>query len=128
MNDEIQAELRIARETLQEAEHLLSKQPPRGAGSRAYYAMFHAAVAMVLAEGEKYESHGETIGAFGRLFIKPGRVERRFNSYLKEGSEFREVADYAPLTTLSIEKAGEILKKATEFVGMAEEFLKEANP
>ena len=126
MNEEVQGELSLARETLREAEHLLAQRLPRGVGSRAYYAMFHAAAAMVLAEGEKYEKHGETIGAFGRLFVKRGRVEAKFNSYLKAGFKSREVADYEPLMTISLERANEMLQEATEFVAMAEEFLKGA--
>lgn len=122
--EEVEAELTIARETLQEAEHLLTQGLPRGAGSRAYYAMFHAAVAMVLAEGEKYERHGQTIGAFGRLFVRTGRVRAKFNSYLKAGFKSREIADYGPLVAISMERATEMAQEAREFVAMAEEYLK----
>ena len=86
--------------------------------------MFYAASAMLLNEGEEFESHGETIGAFGRIFAKTGRVSGKFHSYFKDAFELREEADYTPETPVSAERARATLMRADEFVAMAEEYLK----
>ena len=39
--------------------------------SRTYYAVFHAISATLLSKGLHFSSHGQTIGAFNREFIKP---------------------------------------------------------
>lgn len=60
--------------------------------------------------------------------VDTGRVEDRFIEYLEKGFKTRHAADYqTDLTTaVSIEDAEESMRKATEFVGMAEQFLKGA--
>jgi uncharacterized protein (UPF0332 family) len=46
----------------------------RGAASRAYYAMFSAARALLLSQGLDFSSHSAVIAAFGQHFAKSGRV------------------------------------------------------
>lgn len=81
MNGEIQAEMAVAHQALLAAEHLHRLNLPRDAATRTYFAMFHAASAILLAEGKRFQSHGETIGAFGLLFAKTRRVDPRFHRY-----------------------------------------------
>ncbi len=126
MNKEVQAFLNEAQKALQAGHLMLSGGLPEKAVSQAYFAMFWAARAMVLAEGEKCSSHRELTGTFGRLFAKGARVDRKFHRYLTDALDRRHVADYdaepiAPITKL---EADETLKKADEFVQMAEAFLK----
>jgi uncharacterized protein (UPF0332 family) len=126
MSKDTEAILEMACAALNEAKHLRSGGYPRGTASRSYYAMHDAATAMLLAVGERFEQHGQVIGAFGRLFAKTGRVDRKFHRYLIDAFESRGVADYDafPEPPMTMEKAALILSWAEEFVTMAEEFLK----
>ncbi len=56
MTSTVRDYLKMARESLREAEHLISADFPRGTANRAYYAMFYAASSMLLNEGEEFES------------------------------------------------------------------------
>jgi len=126
MNERVEAHLRKAQERLKDAEGMLSLARYAGAVNRTYYAMFEAASAMLASLGLVCESHQGVINKFGELFAKTGRVEPRLGHNLKEAFGLREDADYA------LDARGEIprhtaeaeLRKALEFVTMAEEFLK----
>lgn len=123
MNQEIEAELRVAHEALLESEQLLKLGLLRGAGSRIYFAVFHAASAVLLAEGRRCSSHRETIATFGLLFARTGRWDPKFHRYLIDAEDFREEADYMTDVPVKVEGVVERLQKAREFVAMAEAFL-----
>lgn len=46
---------------------------PNAAVSRAYYAMFHAAEAILLTKDMKFKKHSAVISAFNRVFCKDWR-------------------------------------------------------
>jgi len=134
MSKEAEGNLVLARAHLEEARYLQSGGYARGTASQAYYAMRDAATAMLFAEGEEPTRHGEVIGAFGRLFAKTGRVDRKSHRYLIDAFDSRSVSDYDayPEPPMTMEKAALILGWAEEFMTMAQEFLKSegepANP
>jgi uncharacterized protein (UPF0332 family) len=128
MNEEIQALLRRARRFLQAAENQLRSGFPEDAASRAYYAMFTAAKAMILPWAPKVTRHELARKKFEEVFINTGRVERKFLTYLEVGLQSRHFADYETDLTYVVtpEEAEARLREATEFVAMAEEFVKKA--
>ncbi|MDQ3637158.1 MAG: hypothetical protein M3426_04080 [Actinomycetota bacterium] len=53
------------------------------AAPRAYYGgCFYVAEALLLDEGSSFSRHGSLIGEYGRLFVKTGRLDRRFHRLL----------------------------------------------
>lgn len=92
-----------------------------GAANRAYYAMFDAAGAALLASGAPVtpgnltRSHSGLIGAFGNYLVKNGMVSRDMGRLLNRAHEIRQVADY---NGESVE-----LADAMELVGQAEAFV-----
>jgi uncharacterized protein (UPF0332 family) len=90
-----------------------------GACSRAYYAMFDAARAALLASGAPVQpdigrTHGGLITAFSLHLVKNGPVPRELGRLLKRAEEIRLVADYKEN---SVE-----FNDARELVGQAELF------
>ena len=70
-----------------------------GACNRAYYAMFDAARAALLAAdiqpaGEAPRSHSGLIAAFSLHLVKPGRIPVALGRALNRAEEIRLVADY----------------------------------
>jgi uncharacterized protein (UPF0332 family) len=70
-----------------------------GACNRAYYAMFDAARAALLAsdapvEPEIGRTHGGLVSAFSLHLVKTGRVSVEFGKALNKAEELRLVADY----------------------------------
>jgi uncharacterized protein len=124
MKDDVNDELSAGRQALQAAQRLLKDELPRDAASRAYYAMFHAASALLMAEDKRMSSHKETIAAFGKEFAKPLRIDSKFHRYLIEAQDLRELADYGTHTPIASEKVATTIDRAAEFLKMSEAFLK----
>ncbi|MDX1653621.1 MAG: HEPN domain-containing protein [Candidatus Competibacteraceae bacterium] len=78
---------------------LLEHGDNNGACNRAYYAMFDAARAALLAvqapvAAEVARTHGGLISAFSLHLVKPGRVAVALGRALNRVQEIRLVADY----------------------------------
>ncbi len=105
-----------ALECLEDARWLLEGHRAAAAVSRAYYAMFHAAEAALLAQlGLEFSSHGAVQAAFGKHFAKTGRVPRRLHHLLTKAFEARQEADYELAATFSLEEARRRVAEAEEF-------------
>jgi uncharacterized protein (UPF0332 family) len=71
------------------------------AASRAYYALFYTAEALLLAESMSFSSHAAVIAGFGKTFAKAQRLEGRFHRYLIDAQDIRNLADYGIGTGVS---------------------------
>jgi uncharacterized protein (UPF0332 family) len=91
--------------------------------SRAYYAMFYLAEALLLEENLTFSKHSAVISAFGRLFAKTGRMSAELHRYLIEGASSRNVGDYDAGPSLSGDDANEQLGRAEEFLKATEQLL-----
>ena len=81
------------------AKLLLDAGDADGACNRAYYAMFDAARAALLASGapvpaEIAKTHSGLISAFSLHLVKSGRVPVEFGKSLNKAEELRLIADY----------------------------------
>lgn len=115
--DVISNELRVAREDLSAATLMLDHEHWRRATATAYYAMFHAARALVLHQGYAEKSHYCLIVAF-REFHGGTDEGRRLANALEAARTLRENADYEG--TASEEAARSTADVAARFVTFAE--------
>ena len=81
------------------AELLLEAGDPDGACNRAYYAMYDAARAALLAadapvEAEIVRTHSGLISSFSLHLVKPGHVPLELGRALNRVEEIRLIADY----------------------------------
>lgn len=121
-------ELQSAREALADARVLLERGSPRGAVTRAYYAAFHAARAVLLSRGLQVKTHSGLMQKFSEEFIKTGALAVRTKDTLAGLMEKRGVADYgerSEWTLLSEQVARELVAAANEFVDDMEAWLQE---
>ena len=99
-----------------------------GAANRAYYGMFDAARAALLASGAPVESdigrtHTGLIGAFGNFLVKNGPVSKEVGRLLNRAHEIRLVADYNG-DSVEPADAQEMVEQAETFVAaMRAEFM-----
>ena len=105
ISPEAQGYLDKARESIDAAQDLVRRGSCGFAASRAYYAMFYCAQALLLSRGLTYSSHGATIAAFGREFAKPRHLDPTLHLYIREAFDIRQVADYDPLRAITKETA-----------------------
>lgn len=125
MNKDIVVLMEKAREALEDAQVLLMRNRNSGAVSRGYYAMYHAASAMLLREGLTIEKHAAVKAKFGESFVKRGLVDSKFGRYLNLALKLREDADYVSegAVTITAQIAKEQVERAGQFLAMAEAFL-----
>ena len=116
MKKDVERHLESAGVFLQESEYLLSGGFFRGAVGRAYYAMFHAATAVLLHKGIERASHGGIISAFGRFIAKPGLVDPKLHRWLLEAFTLRNDCDYLAPFEAEESQARTTLDRAKEFV------------
>ena len=91
---------------------------------QAYYAMFHAAVAVVLARrGTAPVRHSTVVSEFGRLAQTMGEEGRRHGRALNRAHDIRLLADYGVDTTILPETARDAVRAAEEFVRFCEPIL-----
>ncbi len=120
MKTEVAEHLERAREFVSAAEILLANDMPAIALGRAYHAMFHAATASLLARGVERSSHHALIAAFGQYLVKPGLVEKRYHSYLRDAFVARIDGDYGIVAAADVEKVRAHIERARDFVGMCQ--------
>ncbi|HUU13551.1 MAG TPA: HEPN domain-containing protein [Terriglobia bacterium] len=130
MTPESEALLRKSRRSLEAGQLLLSEGFMEDAASEAYYAMFYAAKAILVNAGQKATQHKHVVRKFQQLFVVTGRIQNKYYDALEEALKLRHFADYETDLSYPVpsEEASTSLGKATEFVVMAEEFLRGAEP
>jgi len=103
--DVVEAELRAAREDLADAEFLAVSGMPKRTTITAYYAMFHAARAAILARGYVEKSHYCLLVAFRELYASDGEGLQLARG-IERARVLRENADYhAEFSTEAAEAA-----------------------
>jgi uncharacterized protein (UPF0332 family) len=93
------------------------------AASRAYYALFYVAEALLLAEGLSFSSHAALIAGFGQTFAKTQQLSPRFHRYLIDAQDIRNLGDYGVGTGVSRAQVAELLAWVDEFLAAAQAFL-----
>jgi uncharacterized protein (UPF0332 family) len=113
-----------ARKKLGVARKLLADKEYEDAVSRAYYAAFHAAQAVLLTEGITTSTHQGVVTLFGLHFIKTGRLDKKFGRFLANLKDDRENGDYGLFSVIDEEIANESIDEADKFVKEMRQYLK----
>lgn len=93
--DDARTELQQARDALNDARVLLNGDgTDTGAVNRLYYAVFHAAQAVLYARGETPSSHGHVRQLFGQRVVLEGNASREEGRLLGTLYDYRQEADY----------------------------------
>jgi uncharacterized protein (UPF0332 family) len=96
--------------------------------SRAYYAMFYCAEALLDADGLTFSSHAAVVSGFGRHFAKTGRVPPELHRHLIQAQDSRLLGDYDAESPRSSEEAAKHIARARDFIALAERLLTCAAP
>lgn len=120
MTEEQQELLLEARDSIAAARILLDNGYPSYAAARAYYAMFYTAEAFLEGKGMSFSKHSAVISAFGREFVRSGKVPADYHRYLIEAQGLRHLGDYSPRSSVSREEALEQIERAEQFLNLAE--------
>ncbi|HEY8079443.1 MAG TPA: HEPN domain-containing protein [Labilithrix sp.] len=119
----IEAETRRGDESLDSARILLGAGKHADAISRAYYAAFHYARALVLLTGEEPRTHGGLERLLHRDVVQPGLLAPDIAKLFSRLLKFRQDADYTAEFVFSANGAAEELAAAEAFVTAARAIL-----
>lgn len=122
----IQEFLSKARQAALSAQILLDSGDAEGACDRAYYAMFNAARAALLATQapvppEIARTHSGLISAFSQYLVKTGLVHVELGKSLNKVEDLRLIADYKE-ERIDNEVAAWAVAQAKDFVVVMEQF------
>jgi uncharacterized protein (UPF0332 family) len=121
--EESQRWLAKARSSLTAAKKMLEDSFFSEAISRSYYAMLYAAKALLLLEGIDVSKHPAVAAAFGKKYVKTGKIDPRYHRMLLEGFEWRQKSDYDVYWLATRERAEKCQQDAEAFVTQAEKSL-----
>ncbi|WP_338430508.1 HEPN domain-containing protein [Synechococcus elongatus] len=123
MTPEQKSLLQKAERSLEAARQLQAQGFGDFAVSRAYYAMFYVAEALLDQEGLSFSSHAAVISAFGRVLARTGKVPIEFHRYLIDAQAQRTRADYDSRAEISMTEASLLIDQAQAFIQQGYEAL-----
>lgn len=115
MNTLESALLAKADAALDQADLLLKAGHPDGAADRCYYAMFHAASALLASKGLQYTSHRAVLAAVGKELVQPGLLAPKHHRAILNAFDMRQTADYDVRADLDIGNVEQACAEAREF-------------
>ena len=113
---EITANLQRAEASIQAAKELASKSYYDFVASRAYYAAFYAATALLLSKELEFSRHSGVIASIHQKFVKTGKLDKRHGKDLNWLFELRGVGDYGATIHVSQQDAVRAIEIAEDFL------------
>ena len=114
--DEIAANLERAEKSIQAAQQLVSGGYYDFAASRAYYAVFYAATALLLKEGLELSKHSAVIASIHQRFVKTGKLSKEQGKTLNLLFELRSIGDYGGITHVTLQQVKQAIQKSKDFL------------
>ena len=113
---EINSLLDKSQNALESAELLLDAKFFDAAVSRAYYAMFYAAEALLLSKNLEFSSHKSVISLFGKHFVKTIIFKPEIGRQLHKAFEKRLLGDYSYSSKTQEQTAKEVMNWGRQFL------------
>ena len=123
MNKESQFRFERAKKALAAAHRDIKADDPESSITRAYYAMFYLAEALLYSKNIHFRNHGKVHGAFGQNFAKTKELDPKFHKWLLLAFEKRIISDYGLEREELDEDASMIIQWSEEFMKAAEDYL-----
>ena len=115
-SEEIKSNLKRAEESLVAAKELFENQHFDFSASRAYYAVFYIATALLLKNGYKFRKHSGIIAAIHEKFVKTGKLDKKIGEAITWLFELRSTADYGEIYHVGKKEAEEAIQLAGSIV------------
>lgn len=79
---------------LTDSEELAKLEMWNVVANRAYYALYHAVMAMMVNDGFSPKTHSGLITEFGREYVLTGKIDPKYSKVLSQMRSIRENCDY----------------------------------
>ena len=113
---EMVANLERAEQSIQAANELARKGYHDFAASRAYYAAFYGATAVLLNEGLDFSKHSGVIASIHQRFVKTGKLNKEQGIDLNWLFEIRNIGDYGGAVHVTPSQAERAVHAAENFL------------
>lgn len=123
MSDEVVGLLFKAERSIAAASTLLRTGDADFAASRAYYAMFYTAEALLLSRGLTFSKHTGVQAAFGKHFARSAELDPKYHRWLLEAFAARIAGDYGLEIVLETTEVEETIRRAEDFLQTARDHL-----
>ncbi len=124
MTPDVESLVRKGGRSLEAARRLLRDGDFDFATSRAYYAMFYHAEALLRSEGFEADSHAGVITLLHREFVRTGRLDHAQAGALERAWKERTLADYGVGAEFTEARARQAVERAAAFVHAVESALR----
>ncbi len=122
--DLVQYRLDLAQDMLRDARVLKENGgSPVSIVNRAYYAVFYAALALLVTANVEPSKHAGVLAKFDELFVRQGIFPKEMSRILHHAFDMRQAGDYQKSKVITKEQASDVLASAEEFVTKIQEKL-----
>ncbi len=94
MTQEVRGLLSKSKHAIKVAQDLLAQGYPSDSASKAYYAIFYAAQALLKSARIDVIKHSAVEAAIGYHFVKTAKIDQKYHRILLDARKLREIADY----------------------------------
>lgn len=122
-DDLVRYRLERAKETLDEAELMMSSNHLFGASNRLYYACFYAVSALLVQHDLSSSKHSGVISFLNRNFVKTGKLSVDYGKFYSRMFDYRSKGDYADMLA-EPDITLEDLKTAKDFIKAIQQLIK----
>ncbi|MFM8876580.1 MAG: HEPN domain-containing protein [Anaerolineae bacterium] len=123
MKEEGKLLLLRAEEAIDSAELLLKEGYLADSISRAYYAMFYVAEALLNEKDLSFSKHGNVHGAFGEHYVKTGIFDKKYHKWFLEAFSRRIASDYDASAKFQSSSVKTMIDQAWDFLQAAKTYL-----
>ena len=120
----VDIEIMKSREAFADLEMLVEGNRWNGAANRLYYAVFHAANALLIHEGQTIKSHKGSMIMFNKLYILTEKLLATFGILYSQLETLREESDYTLLYNVDPDKLKNYINPAKEMIDTIAEMVK----
>ncbi|MDW7712244.1 MAG: HEPN domain-containing protein [Deferrisomatales bacterium] len=115
--------LQQANHAIKQAQVLSEVAEWAGVVNRGYYAMFYAALALLITKDLGSSKHSGVLALIDREFVHPGILPKEMSMVLRDAFNQRQKSDYGEFCPTSEARAREILDHAMQFVDRVKEIV-----
>ncbi len=124
----IQYRMERAHESLDDARLMLAQKGSNASiVNRAYYAMFYAALALLITIDRGSSKHQGVIALFDENFIMTNILPKELGKLFHRAFDMRQSGDYRDMLVVTEQQAVDAVNAAVNFLSAVEEKLLEAN-
>ncbi len=120
---EISAARKLSSDHLKAAKLLLDESLHKDSVSRSYYAVYELISALLNKEGLVVKTHSGLVSNFSKLFIKTGKLPKKYSAWLSNIKEKRSSADYERMESVTKKEAEETYQQAKKMTSTISKLL-----